>query len=240
MQNKWLQLFVFPYAGGSVAAFRKLTDLLDNRVDVVAVEYAGRGTRAHEPLSDSFESQLEDAIEYCRKRRDDNVPYALIQNSLIQDNTSLTHGVIYASTGSNVEIDNSLISGNLSWIVGGLYVDGGVMQLRGVVVKENVGIYGAGGVQVNSGQFTVSGGAIYDNYLPNRPGLDVYLAEDVNALIPSTCNMKDSGMDFSESLWLGYYSGNMVDTAIYQPDGYVAVGIKTARPDTVDAVAASA
>ena len=165
---------------------------------------------------------------------------ALIQNSLIQDNTSLTHGVIYASTGSNVEIDNSLISGNLSWIVGGLYVDGGVMQLRGVVVKENVGIYGAGGVQVNSGQFTVSGGAIYDNYLPDRPGLDVYLAENVNALIPSACNMKDSGRDFSESLWLGYYSGNMVDTAIYQPDGYVAVGIKTARPDTVDAVAASA
>ena len=46
-------------------------------------------------------------------------------------------------------------------------------------------------------------------------------------------------MDFSESLWLGYYSGDMVDTAIYQPDGYVAVGIKTAQPDTADAVAIS-
>ena len=82
MQNKRLQLFVFPYAGGSIAAFRKPTDLIDDRVDVVTVEYAGRGTRAHETLSDSFESQLEDAIEYCRKRREDNVPYALLGYSM--------------------------------------------------------------------------------------------------------------------------------------------------------------
>ena len=80
MPNKELQLFVFPYAGGSIAAFRKLTDLINDRV--VTVEYAGRGTRAHETLSDSFESQLEDAIEYCRKRRDDNVPYALMGYSM--------------------------------------------------------------------------------------------------------------------------------------------------------------
>ena len=69
MPNKRIQLFILPYAGGSTAAFKKLTDLIDPSVDVITVEYAGRGTRAKEPLATSIWSLLEDAIVYCRDRR---------------------------------------------------------------------------------------------------------------------------------------------------------------------------
>ena len=82
MPNKRIQLFILPYAGGSTAAFKKLTDLIDPSVDVVTVEYAGRGTRAKEPLATSIWSLLEDAIVYCRYRRRQDIPYAVMGYSM--------------------------------------------------------------------------------------------------------------------------------------------------------------
>ncbi len=77
-----MQLFVFPYAGGSIAAFRRLTELIDERVDVVTVEYAGRGTRAKEPLAGSIRELLDDAIAYCKERRQAGFPYAVMGYSM--------------------------------------------------------------------------------------------------------------------------------------------------------------
>ncbi len=82
MPNKRIQLFILPYAGGSTAAFKKLTDLIDPSVDVITVEYAGRGTRAKEPLATSIWSLLEDAIVYCRDRRRQDIPYAVMGYSM--------------------------------------------------------------------------------------------------------------------------------------------------------------
>ncbi|MCR4716187.1 MAG: hypothetical protein K5656_03310 [Lachnospiraceae bacterium] len=82
MQDKLLQLFILPYAGGSIAAFKRLTDLLDERIDVVTVEYAGRGTRAKEPLAQSIESLIDDATEYCKKRRKVDIPFAVMGYSM--------------------------------------------------------------------------------------------------------------------------------------------------------------
>lgn len=82
MQNSNMQLFILPYAGGSIAAFKKLTDLIDESVDVVTVEYAGRGTRAKEPLAESIWDLLDDAVKYIRVRRTDNIPYALMGYSM--------------------------------------------------------------------------------------------------------------------------------------------------------------
>lgn len=82
MPNKKIQLFIFPYAGGSIAAFKRLTGLVDPEVDVVTVEYAGRGTRAKEPLAESIRNLLEDAIGYCTDRRKQDIPYAVMGYSM--------------------------------------------------------------------------------------------------------------------------------------------------------------
>ena len=149
-----------------------------------------------------------------------------IRNSLMQENSSLTHGILYADTGADVLLENCLISDNLSWIVGGVYVNGGTVQFDGVVVKDNVGLYGAGGVQIDSGLLSVIGGAIYNNYLSDYPGVDVYLAEGVQTLIPRASLMQDGGTDFTDCVWMTC-SGERVTTAISQPDGYIACGFVT-------------
>lgn len=82
MQNKKMQLFILPYAGGSIAAFKRLTDLIDDRIDVVTVEYAGRGTRAKDALASSIWELLDDAIAYCRERRDLDIPYSVMGYSM--------------------------------------------------------------------------------------------------------------------------------------------------------------
>ena len=82
MPNKLLQLFILPYAGGSIAAFKRLTDILDDHIDVVTVEYAGRGTRAKESLASSIWELLDDAIQYCVDRRNPDVPYSIMGYSM--------------------------------------------------------------------------------------------------------------------------------------------------------------
>lgn len=82
MLNKQMQLFILPYAGGSIAAFKRLTDLIDKRIDVITVEYAGRGTRAKEPLAESIWMLLDDSISYCCARRNVSLPYAVMGYSM--------------------------------------------------------------------------------------------------------------------------------------------------------------
>ena len=79
MQDKEIQLFIFPYAGGSIAAFKRLTDIIDDRIDVITVEYAGRGTRAKEPLASSILELLGDAVGYCCDRRNNSIPFAILR-----------------------------------------------------------------------------------------------------------------------------------------------------------------
>ena len=82
MRDKQIQLFILPYAGGSIAAFKKLTDLIDSHVEVVPVEYPGRGTRAKEPLASSIWALLDDSIDYCLARRYTSIPYAVMGYSM--------------------------------------------------------------------------------------------------------------------------------------------------------------
>ena len=82
MQNKVMQLFIFPYAGGSIAAFKRLTDLLDDSIEVITVEYAGRGSRIKEEFASSIWSLLDDAILYCQKRRKPELPYSVMGYSM--------------------------------------------------------------------------------------------------------------------------------------------------------------
>ena len=77
-----MQLFILPYSGGSIAAFKRLTDLIDNQIDVVTVEYAGRGTRAKEKLASSIWELLDDAIDFCIDRRIPDIPYSVMGYSM--------------------------------------------------------------------------------------------------------------------------------------------------------------
>lgn len=82
MQNRKMQLFILPYAGGSIAAFKRLRDLIEDRIDVVTVEYAGRGTRAKEDLASSTWELLDYAIAYCRERLNPDIPYSVMGYSM--------------------------------------------------------------------------------------------------------------------------------------------------------------
>ena len=77
-----MQLFILPYAGGSIVAFKRLTDLIDDYIDVVTVEYAGRGTRAKDSLASSIWELLDDAIVYCHERRNPNIPFSVMGYSM--------------------------------------------------------------------------------------------------------------------------------------------------------------
>ena len=50
------RLFCFPYAGGGVVSFRAWSQLLDESVEIVAIEPPGRGTRITEPPIDNMDS----------------------------------------------------------------------------------------------------------------------------------------------------------------------------------------
>lgn len=77
-----MQLFILPYAGGSIAAFKRLTCLLDDSIEAITVEYPGRGSRIKEEFASSFWSLLDDSITYCRKRRKPEIPYAVMGYSM--------------------------------------------------------------------------------------------------------------------------------------------------------------
>ena len=80
--DKDIQLFILPYAGGSIASFKRLTSLLDEHIEAITVEYPGRGARAKESLSTNFEELLKDTIEYCRARRKSDLPYTIMGYSM--------------------------------------------------------------------------------------------------------------------------------------------------------------
>lgn len=77
-----MQLFILPYAGGSIAAFKRLTCLLDDSIEAITVEYPGRGSRVKEEFASSFWSLLDDSITYCRERRKPELPYSVMGYSM--------------------------------------------------------------------------------------------------------------------------------------------------------------
>lgn len=62
-----MKLFCFPYAGGSASVFSKWKPLLPNRIELRAVELAGRGRRIHENFYESFEQLQEDLFQLIEK-----------------------------------------------------------------------------------------------------------------------------------------------------------------------------
>ena len=53
------RLFCFPYAGGGLVSFRSWSQLLDDTVEVIAIEPPGRGTRINETPIDDLDTFVE-------------------------------------------------------------------------------------------------------------------------------------------------------------------------------------
>lgn len=58
--DKKIKLFVFPYAGGSAAAFNPWKSHMDAQIDFIPVELAGRGTRISEDRYQGLTAAVED------------------------------------------------------------------------------------------------------------------------------------------------------------------------------------
>lgn len=79
--KKKFNLFCFPYAGGSSAVFNKWRQYLDKRIEMFAVELAGRGRRIYDPLYDSIEEAVEDVYKIV-SGLSDGTPYAIFGHSM--------------------------------------------------------------------------------------------------------------------------------------------------------------
>lgn len=79
--NKKIQLFLLPYAGGNSVSFKRLTELLDDDVEAISVEYAGRLSRHKEEYITDYGEFLEDTAHYINARRN-GLPISILGYSL--------------------------------------------------------------------------------------------------------------------------------------------------------------
>ncbi|MCL1809127.1 MAG: thioesterase domain-containing protein [Clostridiales bacterium] len=73
------KLFCLPYAGGSATIYFKWKI---EGVDVVPLEYAGRGIRGNLPFCESFEDLVEDVFKLLKGNLQENDKYAIFGHSL--------------------------------------------------------------------------------------------------------------------------------------------------------------
>lgn len=81
MSTKRMQLFLLPFAGGNSASFHCLTELLDECIDVVCVEYAGRLSRRKEAYITEYKDFLKDTADYINAKRNGS-PFSILGYSL--------------------------------------------------------------------------------------------------------------------------------------------------------------
>ena len=78
---KKLNLFCFPYAGGSAAVFNSWRRYLHRQIELNAVELAGRGKRIYDPQYDDLDHAVEDVFGIIKDKLDE-APYALFGHSM--------------------------------------------------------------------------------------------------------------------------------------------------------------
>ena len=80
--DKKIQLFLLPYAGGNSQSFKNIVPLIDERIEVVTIEYAGRMTRREEGYITEYNLFLQDVAKQIENVRKQNMPYAVLGYSL--------------------------------------------------------------------------------------------------------------------------------------------------------------
>ena len=77
-----LQLFCITHAGGTASFFRELSGLLEPKLDVHALEYAGHGTRQKEPLYENVDAMIKDIAFLIKEKRNPSIPYMVFGHSM--------------------------------------------------------------------------------------------------------------------------------------------------------------
>lgn len=95
--GKQIQMFLLPYAGGSSKSFNRLIQFLDNRIELIPIEYAGRMTRRSEEFIEDYNLFLKDVAQQINKDRNPDMPYILLGYSLgsILTYDLTIHGLIH-------------------------------------------------------------------------------------------------------------------------------------------------
>lgn len=76
-----LNLFCFPFAGGSIATYAKWNDLFPPLIEICPIELQGRGSRAIESLYGTFDELIDDVFARIQSHPDSS-PYALFGYSM--------------------------------------------------------------------------------------------------------------------------------------------------------------
>lgn len=76
-----IKLFCLPYAGGSATMYEKWRRSLHPSIELIAVEYAGRGKRFSEPLCPNLEETIDDLCSIIEKEIDET-PYCIFGHSM--------------------------------------------------------------------------------------------------------------------------------------------------------------
>lgn len=77
-----MKLFCLPHAGGSASTYLSWSKLMDNKVDLIPLEYPGRGFRAKEPLCKTIKEIVESVYEVIITKLDDKEDYILFGHSM--------------------------------------------------------------------------------------------------------------------------------------------------------------
>lgn len=76
-----IKLFTIPYSGSSAAIYLKWRTLLPENIEVVPLEFPGRGKRFGSKLCDSMEELIDDLVQHIGSQLQGS-PYALYGHSL--------------------------------------------------------------------------------------------------------------------------------------------------------------
>lgn len=77
-----ITLFCLPYAGGSAIIYNKWKKYINNCIEIVPVELAGRGKRLNEQLYDKIEDAVDDAYEIIKSNINGHGLYGLFGHSM--------------------------------------------------------------------------------------------------------------------------------------------------------------
>ena len=76
-----MNLFCFPYAGGSAMVYYGWREFLHRQINLIPVELSGRGKRIHEPLYFDLQNAVDDLYNIISSQLD-SAPYAFFGHSL--------------------------------------------------------------------------------------------------------------------------------------------------------------
>jgi len=76
-----VKLFCFPYAGGSSAMYEKWRKTMHNSIELIPIEYSGRGKRFSESLCNTMDEVVDDIYKTIKNDLD-TAPYAFFGHSM--------------------------------------------------------------------------------------------------------------------------------------------------------------